>query len=208
MPNVTCSNCGTEFDSKEKKCPSCGTKNRLKICHVCGNQIAKNVKRCPKCGAKNRKPVYKHWWFWLLLIYLVYRIPLFFVTEDVNTNQMIDETYVIESTPRPTMTTQPEQEVEVLELVGGMDNVEGIYDQSIGSIHITGWVKNSGSRTIDYANIEFSLYDEYGNLLGTARDNIVNFGAGETWYFDALGISNVTVDTYRLTDLSGNYYGV
>lgn len=82
MANVTCSNCGTEFDSKEKKCPSCGTKNRLKICPVCGGQMAKNAKRCPKCGAKNKRPIYKRWWFWVLIIYLVYRIPLFFTKDN------------------------------------------------------------------------------------------------------------------------------
>lgn len=71
MANVTCSNCGTEFDSKEKRCPSCGTKNRLKICPVCGGQMAKNAKRCPKCGAKNKKPVYKRWWFWVVIVLLV-----------------------------------------------------------------------------------------------------------------------------------------
>lgn len=72
MPNVTCSNCGTEFDSKEIKCPSCGMKNRLKICHVCGAQMAKNAKRCPKCGAKNRKPIYKRWWFWVSVLCIVF----------------------------------------------------------------------------------------------------------------------------------------
>lgn len=83
MTNVTCSNCGTEFDSKEKKCPSCGTKNRLKICPVCGGQMAKNAKRCPKCGAKNRKPVYKRWWFWGLAILLV--LGICGLMEDSNT---------------------------------------------------------------------------------------------------------------------------
>lgn len=66
MANVTCAACGTEFDEKLKKCPSCGAKNRLKICPVCGAQMAKNAKRCPKCGAKNKKPIYKQWWFWAM----------------------------------------------------------------------------------------------------------------------------------------------
>lgn len=70
MANVTCPNCGIEFDSKEKKCPSCGTKNRLKICPVCGGQMAQNAKRCPKCGAKNKKPIYRRWWFWIIVILL------------------------------------------------------------------------------------------------------------------------------------------
>lgn len=71
MTNVTCAACGTEFDEKLKKCPSCGAKNQLKICPVCGAQMAKNAKRCPKCGAKNKKPIYKRWWFWGLVMLLV-----------------------------------------------------------------------------------------------------------------------------------------
>lgn len=207
MANVTCSNCGTEFDSKEKKCPSCGTKNRLKICPVCGGQMAKNAKRCPKCGAKNKRPIYKRWWFWVLIIYLVYRIPLFFTKDNIGTPQTGNEQPTLTVTPAPTPTQTPTKDLEVLELVGGMDSVEGIYDENVGTIHITGQVRNNGDKMLDYASIQFSLYDEAGNLLGTAMDNIVNFGAGETWQFDAVGISNVPVDTYRLSDLSGNYYG-
>lgn len=207
MANVTCAACGTEFDEKLKKCPSCGAKNRLKICPVCGAQMAKNAKRCPKCGAKNKKPIYKRWWFWVLVIYLVYRIPLFFTKENIDTPQMENEQPIATATPAPTPTQAPTTDLEVLELVGGMDSVEGVYDESIGSIHITGQVRNNGNKMLDYASIQFSMYDENGNLLGTAMDNIVNFGAGEIWQFDALGISNVPVDTYRLSDLSGNYYG-
>ena len=72
MANVTCSNCGTEFDSNAPKCPSCGTKNRLKVCHVCGAQMAKNAKRCPNCGAKNKKPIYTRWWFWGLMVCFIF----------------------------------------------------------------------------------------------------------------------------------------
>ena len=87
MPNVTCSNCGTEFDSKEKRCPSCRTKNRLKICPTCGGQMAKNAKRCPKCGAKNRKPIYKRWWFWGVVVLLVLGISE--LMGDSNTEQAL-----------------------------------------------------------------------------------------------------------------------
>lgn len=72
MPMVTCSKCGVEFDSKEKKCPSCGTKNQLKICPVCGAQMAQNAACCPQCGAKNKKPIYKRWYFWILLVCIVF----------------------------------------------------------------------------------------------------------------------------------------
>lgn len=68
MAEIKCPNCGNEFDSKAKKCPSCGSKNRLTVCKVCGTQVAKNAKRCPKCGAKMPKPIYKKWWFWVIIV--------------------------------------------------------------------------------------------------------------------------------------------
>lgn len=86
MPNVTCSNCGTEFDSKEKKCPSCGTKNSLKICPICGGQMAKSAKRCPKCGAKNKKPFYKRWWFWCIVVCVM----IFALENGKETNSVIN----------------------------------------------------------------------------------------------------------------------
>lgn len=43
----------------------------LTICKACGAQIAKNAKVCPACGAKNPKPIYKKWWFWLIIILVI-----------------------------------------------------------------------------------------------------------------------------------------
>ena len=44
-------------------------KNKLVECKSCGNQIAKNAKTCPSCGAKNKKPIYKKFWFWLVVVF-------------------------------------------------------------------------------------------------------------------------------------------
>ena len=41
---------------------------KLKTCKSCGASIAKNAKTCPSCGAKNKKPIYKKWYFYLLLL--------------------------------------------------------------------------------------------------------------------------------------------
>lgn len=44
----------------------------MTTCKVCGNELAKSAKRCPHCGAKNRRPIYKRWWFWLLIAIVLY----------------------------------------------------------------------------------------------------------------------------------------
>lgn len=46
-------------------------KKKLISCKACGEEIAKNAKKCPHCGAKNKKPLYKKWWFWLILVLVI-----------------------------------------------------------------------------------------------------------------------------------------
>ncbi|MBR5471897.1 MAG: Ltp family lipoprotein [Oscillibacter sp.] len=46
-------------------------KNPMKACSACGVEIAKSAKACPHCGAKNKKPIYKKWWFWLIIIFIL-----------------------------------------------------------------------------------------------------------------------------------------
>ena len=48
--------------------------NKIKQCKVCGKDIATSAKVCPYCGAKNKKPIYKRWWFILLVILFVLSI--------------------------------------------------------------------------------------------------------------------------------------
>lgn len=45
--------------------------NTLKNCSVCGAEMASNAKACPKCGAKNKKPIYKKWWFWVIIAAII-----------------------------------------------------------------------------------------------------------------------------------------
>ncbi len=41
---------------------------KMKLCKSCGKEIAANAKTCPFCGGKNKKPIYKRFWFWLLIV--------------------------------------------------------------------------------------------------------------------------------------------
>ena len=48
-----------------------GENKKIINCKVCDKEIAKNAKTCPNCGAKNKKPIYKKWWFWVLLVLFI-----------------------------------------------------------------------------------------------------------------------------------------
>ncbi|MBQ7574210.1 MAG: DUF4352 domain-containing protein [Clostridia bacterium] len=36
-------------------------------CKSCNADIASSAKVCPSCGAKNKKPIFKRWWFWVII---------------------------------------------------------------------------------------------------------------------------------------------
>ena len=44
--------------------------SKVKVCKSCGQEFAKNAKFCPHCGAKNKKPIFKKWWFWVIIALL------------------------------------------------------------------------------------------------------------------------------------------
>lgn len=44
--------------------------NKLIPCKHCGAEIAAKAKSCPHCGGKNKKPIFKKWWFWLIMLIL------------------------------------------------------------------------------------------------------------------------------------------
>lgn len=45
--------------------------DKMKKCKSCGNDLASSAKSCPNCGAKNKKPIFKKWWFWLIVVILL-----------------------------------------------------------------------------------------------------------------------------------------
>lgn len=45
--------------------------SKMTTCKACGREIAKSAKSCPLCGAKNKKPIFKKWWFWVIVVLLL-----------------------------------------------------------------------------------------------------------------------------------------
>jgi len=45
--------------------------SKLTNCKSCGKEVAKSAKSCPNCGAKIPKPIFKRWWFWVLVIIIL-----------------------------------------------------------------------------------------------------------------------------------------
>lgn len=63
-----------------------------KTCRNCGQAINKNAVICTSCGAKIKKPLFKKWWFWLIIIICVAGISV--SNNDNKTNDVSDKTVV------------------------------------------------------------------------------------------------------------------
>ena len=57
-------------------------KEKLKTCPVCGKEMAAGAKACPSCGAKNKKPIYRRWWFWVLVVLVIAAVGSAMGSED------------------------------------------------------------------------------------------------------------------------------
>lgn len=89
-------------------------KQKMTDCRACGKEIAKNAKACPHCGAKNKKPLFKKWWFWVIVVLLLGSIGN--AGNDVgNEGTVNDDTLSVETAPFPdnqSEDTKPEEAKE------------------------------------------------------------------------------------------------
>ena len=79
------------------------------------------------------------------------------------------------------------------------------YSSYLGySAKITGTAKNSSGKNYSYVSIEYTVYDEEGNNLGTAIDNINHLANGDTWKFEAnlFSYPNTRPTSYKLVDIT------
>ncbi|MBR2869846.1 MAG: FxLYD domain-containing protein [Clostridia bacterium] len=79
------------------------------------------------------------------------------------------------------------------------------YNSYLGySAEIRGVIKNTSSNDYDYVEIEYTVYDQKGNNIGTALANVNNLGAGETWSFTAtlLDFPSSAPESFKLKDIT------
>ena len=79
----------------------------------------------------------------------------------------------------------------------------GYADEYGVAYYIEGTVRNDTSITYSYVQVQFNVYDEAGNIIGSCLDNINNLEGNGTWKFKAIctGDAN-SVSSYSLTGFS------
>ena len=107
-------------------------KNKLTACKACGKEIAKSAKTCPHCGAKNKKPLFKKWWFWVIVVLLLGSIGN--AGNDVENESTVDRGTQVEETipiseilledtkPVETTETAPKETEPKIEMTTGQKN--------------------------------------------------------------------------------------
>lgn len=187
---------------------------KLMNCKTCNAEIAASAKSCPSCGAKNKKPFYTKWWVWVIAIVIIAAIGN---QEKGNDAQQVNlassstppkavATDKKEADPKPEVTPEPKPEVTPepkkekkpdFEIVGDITSEDDGF-----ALYIIGTIKNNKGKTLSYAQVTFNLYDDEGNQIGTAIDNINNFEKDGTWKFKAMGLET-DAKSYKLVEITG-----
>lgn len=83
-------------------------------------------------------------------------------------------------------------------------NMSVDYDSYLGySVEISGKLKNTSNSEFSYVSVTFAIYDEDGNQIETALDNMNYLQAGSVWSFNAtmLGWSDVQPKSCKLVNV-------
>lgn len=103
-----CKNCGKEMNDDWKVCPSCGASvedNKT----MAGPEAKKEIKQ-----KKAKKPIFKKWWFWILIVLGVFIATLFMGgNEDSSKDKVASKSDIVKAAEK--------MEVKTLEEAGGID---------------------------------------------------------------------------------------
>lgn len=92
--------------------------SKLTECKACGTEIAKSAKACPHCGAKSKKPIFKRWWFWVIVAAAL--IGATGGEDETNAGSIVSSGPAIENT----VEVQPPQTTDAPEKDGGASVAE------------------------------------------------------------------------------------
>jgi len=168
------------------------------------------------CGRKNEKPIYKKWWFyvviftWLLIFSPILTNPQDFIEgfeEGYNAGRygetynppkaLPTQTIKPVSTPKPTAKPTAKPKFEITSDITVEKDAYWYY--------LEGIVKNNTNDDYSYVQITFILYDAEGNTIGSAVGNINGLKSGSTWKFKAIGLIDDPdeVARYELSEIIG-----
>lgn len=182
-------------------CQKCGKEVTGKFCTNCGNSTQNNVNNSNQAKVPVKKPIYKKWWFWLLIILFIG-----IIAPKENSNQNNNDVKLDEQNLQ--IQTKPEN-VEDIDYISLYNNSEEYTDK---------WVRISGkieSKDTNIAKINFITFREgfegltnviYINISPNLDENYSNFNSGD--YITVVGqVGTKTLGTLNLNNSYIEYGG-
>ncbi|ADU32278.1 FxLYD domain-containing protein [Evansella cellulosilytica] len=91
---------------------------------------------------------------------------------------------------------------EAIDFGGGLTLTDHGYAADGFYQYVVGTIVNESDSTYSYVQVDVSLTDENGNIIGGTFDNINNLEPGQTWEFEAL-VFDDGVAYYEIVDIFG-----
>lgn len=168
----------------------------MKKCKFCMTEIDDKAKVCPQCGRKQPSKAKK-----IVLIVLLALCAIIVIAAIAGGNGDKDKP----ASAAGTVETQAPENTDLVaklsynKLETVTEAAEGRTDY--GTQCINGAVKNTSGKQLSYAAVTFALYDQDGNQIGTAVDNINDLTADSTWKYTAHPLTTDQFASYELTSV-------
>lgn len=174
----------------------------LMECNTCGAEIAVSAKTCPKCGASNKPKSITGAIRTFQKIFLAGATLFCIVAVAANYGANSDDIFNPDTSMETATGAIDTSEIEVND--DNYDRITGyefISEPRKSEDVITGTLKNTSGNKYSYIQIVFNLYDNNGNQIGTAIDNLRNLDTDGTWKFEAL-VFEEGVAKFQLSEVS------
>lgn len=185
---------------------------KMTKCKACNQEIAKNAKVCPHCGFKNKKPIFKQWWFWVIItIVFVAIISSGNNTDNENNTNNINSNETINNNPNSVNPVTSDFEGDC-----GIKASAEIGKNIINVPELQITITNTTDKEIAAIQFYIEPYDVYGEKIKTWVTQNKFFtdtpiSAGETTtisqQFLDQSIKNVTLYVYSVYFADGTEWG-
>ena len=168
----------------------------MKKCKFCMTEIDDKAKVCPQCGRKQPSKAKKI--VGIVLLALCAIIVIAAIAGGSGDKDKPTSAAGTVGTQAPE-NTDPVAKLSYNKLETVTEPTEG--RTNYGSQCINGAIKNTSGKQLSYVGVTFALYDQDGNQIGTAIDNISDLTPDSTWKYTAMTLDTEQFASFELTSV-------
>jgi hypothetical protein len=168
----------------------------MKKCKFCMTEIDDKAKVCPQCGRKQPSKAKKI--VGIVLLALCAIIVIAAIAGGSGDKDKPTSAAGTVETQSPE-NTDPVAKLSYNKLETVTEPTEG--RTNYGSQCINGAIKNTSGKQLSYVGVTFALYDQDGNQIGTAIDNINDLTPDSTWKYTAMTLDTQQFASFELTSV-------